>query len=86
MVETQIPPATELRFPTREEAVLPDLLALRAEATPDKPFLIFEDEEWSYADIAGVLGCREGTVKSRIHRGRDRLREALAPYWAEGAP
>jgi crotonobetaine/carnitine-CoA ligase len=49
---TQLPPATELRFPTREEAVLPDLLALRAEATPDKPFLIFEDEEWTYADSA----------------------------------
>jgi crotonobetaine/carnitine-CoA ligase len=52
MVATQLPPATELRFPAREEAVLPDLLALRAEAAPDKPFLIFEDEEWTYADAA----------------------------------
>jgi carnitine-CoA ligase len=52
MVTSQLPPSTELRFPTREEAVLPDLLALRAEATPDKPFLIFEEEEWSYADAA----------------------------------
>jgi RNA polymerase sigma-70 factor (ECF subfamily) len=49
------------------------------------PLVLFEVEEWSYADIAGLLGCREGTVKSRIHRGRDRLRRALAPYWAEGA-
>jgi RNA polymerase sigma-70 factor, ECF subfamily len=49
------------------------------------PLLLFEVEEWSYAEIAGVLGCREGTVKSRIHRGRDRLRRALQPYWAEGA-
>ncbi len=52
MVATQLPPATDLRFPTRDEAVLPDLLALRAEATPDKPFLIFEEEQWSYADAA----------------------------------
>jgi RNA polymerase sigma-70 factor (ECF subfamily) len=50
------------------------------------PLLLFEVEEWSYAEIAGVLGCREGTVKSRIHRGRDRLREALRPYWGEGSP
>ena len=49
------------------------------------PLVLFEVEEWSYADIAGFLGCREGTVKSRIHRGRDRLRTALAPYWTEGA-
>jgi RNA polymerase sigma-70 factor (ECF subfamily) len=49
------------------------------------PLLLFEVEEWSYADIAGLLGCREGTVKSRIHRGRDRLRQALQPYWTEGA-
>jgi DNA-directed RNA polymerase specialized sigma24 family protein len=47
--------------------------------------VLFEVEEWSYADIAGLLGCREGTVKSRIHRGRDRLRRALTPYWTEGA-
>ena len=49
------------------------------------PLVLFELEEWSYTDIAGLLGCREGTVKSRIHRGRDRLRRALAPYWTEGA-
>jgi carnitine-CoA ligase len=40
----------ELRFPTREECVVPDLLVSRAEATPDKCFLLFEDEQWSYAD------------------------------------
>jgi RNA polymerase sigma-70 factor (ECF subfamily) len=49
------------------------------------PLVLFEVEEWSYADIAAVLGCREGTVKSRIHRARERLRKALAPYWHQGA-
>jgi carnitine-CoA ligase len=44
--------STELRFPTREECVLPDVLARSAEATPDKAFLLFEDEQWSYADAA----------------------------------
>jgi carnitine-CoA ligase len=39
-------------FPTREECVLPDLLAARAAATPDKPFILFEAEQWTYADAA----------------------------------
>jgi RNA polymerase sigma-70 factor (ECF subfamily) len=49
------------------------------------PLVLFEIEDWSYADIAALLGCRHGTVKSRIHRGRERLRRALLPYWREGA-
>ncbi len=31
----------------------------------------------SEAEMARVLGCRPGTVKSRLRRGLDRLREAL---------
>jgi len=38
---------TELRFPTREECVVPDLLVARAEADPDKLFLLFEEEQWT---------------------------------------
>jgi RNA polymerase sigma-70 factor (ECF subfamily) len=49
------------------------------------PLVLFEIEEWSYADISAMLGCREGPVKSRIHRGRERLRKALAPYWQGGS-
>ena len=33
-------------------------------------------------DQPRMLGCREGTVKSRIHRGRERLRALLTPYRA----
>ncbi|HEV8628992.1 MAG TPA: RNA polymerase sigma factor [Thermoanaerobaculia bacterium] len=49
------------------------------------PLVLFEVEEWSLAEIAGLLGCRQGTVKSRLHRGRVRLRRALTPYCQEGA-
>jgi RNA polymerase sigma-70 factor (ECF subfamily) len=48
------------------------------------PLLLREMEGWSYGDIARTLGCGEGTVKSRIHRGRDRLRRLLEPYWNGG--
>lgn len=48
------------------------------------PLVLFEVEEWSYADIAGHLGCSPGTVKSRIHRARQRLKQRLEPYWNEG--
>jgi len=48
------------------------------------PLVLHEIEGWSYVDIARELGCREGTVKSRIHRGRQRLRQRLEPYWQGG--
>jgi len=35
-------------------------------------------EGCSYAEIARMLGCTQGTVKSRLFRARERLREALA--------
>lgn len=33
-----------------------------------------------YVEIAGVLGSSEKAVKSLVHRARENLREALAPY------
>lgn len=45
-------PTTELHFPTREECVLPELLATRAAQTPDRPLLLFEDETWTCAQAA----------------------------------
>ena len=50
------------------------------------PVVLFDIEEWSYNQIARVLSCREGTVKSRIFRGRKLLRESLEPYWREIQP
>jgi RNA polymerase sigma-70 factor (ECF subfamily) len=49
------------------------------------PLVLHEIEGWSYLDIAQELGCQEGTVKSRVHRGRKRLKEKLEPYWKGGA-
>lgn len=45
------------------------------------PIVLRDIEGWSYADIARLTGWREGTVKSRLSRGRQHLRTELAPYW-----
>ncbi len=41
-------------------------------------------EEWSYDEIAAALHLPEGTVKSRIARGRGQLRTILLPLLASG--
>ena len=41
-----------MRFPTRGDCVLADLLERRADATPDKVFLVFADREWTYRESA----------------------------------
>ena len=75
------PPAGPHRLLQRElqdrlaEAVARLPVSLRA------PLVLYEIEEWSQRDIARALGCREGTVKSRLHRARARLRQELAAYW-----
>ena len=47
--------------------------------------LLRDIEGWSYAEIAAAVGCREGTLKSRIGRGREMLRRDLEPYWESPA-
>jgi RNA polymerase sigma-70 factor (ECF subfamily) len=34
-------------------------------------------EDLAYQDIAGILGCPVGTVRSRLHRGRRMLQRSL---------
>ncbi|MDZ4277858.1 MAG: sigma-70 family RNA polymerase sigma factor [Dehalococcoidia bacterium] len=57
------------------EALQAELLRLQ----PDQRLAVIlcDVEELSYDEIASAMGCSVGTVKSRISRGRRRLREAL---------
>jgi len=45
--------------------------------------LLRHDQDLSYEEIASVLGLPVGTVKVRVHRARQRLRDLLAPYMDE---
>jgi RNA polymerase sigma-70 factor, ECF subfamily len=58
--------------------------ALRKVPEPYRTTLILRDlEEMSYEEIAELLEISLGTVKSRLTRGREALRQRLAPYVRE---
>ena len=45
--------------------------------------LLRHDQDLSYEEISSVLGLPIGTVKVRVHRARQRLRDLLTPYMDE---
>src|SRR5215470_4501645 len=48
--------------------------------------LLADVEDYSYQDIANVIGCSIGTVRSRLHRARAQLRKLLErEQYARGA-
>ena len=51
------------------------LLQLRPEFR--QAFVLFHEQELSYAEIAEAMDCPLGTVKTWIHRGRSELIERL---------
>jgi RNA polymerase sigma-70 factor (ECF subfamily) len=48
-----------------------------------EPFLLFEYQGLSYAEIAEVMKLSVPAVKSRIYRSRELLRTLLEPYYRE---
>jgi RNA polymerase sigma-70 factor (ECF subfamily) len=63
------------------------LAALRRLPDEQRAALVLVDMEgWSVAEAARVLGCAEGTVKSRCSRGRARLAELLRPLLLDEHP
>jgi RNA polymerase sigma-70 factor (ECF subfamily) len=45
--------------------------------------ILFEYEGCTLGEIAEIVGADAGTVKSRLHRAREQLKKALAPYRTE---
>ncbi len=66
----------------RRSAVQAALLALPPRLR--LPLVLYDIEGLAYPDIARTLDVPEGTVKSRIHRARERLRELLCAAGAIG--
>lgn len=83
------PPETTARGvgsdPLREVIEAEAAAAVRREVEALPPLqrevvVLFEYEELSLAETAVVCGVDVGTVKSRLHRARERLRRGLAPH------
>src|SRR3954447_2222396 len=68
----------EPKVSTREECVVPDLLAARAAADPARLFVLFEDEQWTRADAV-----REAW---RTGNGLQRLGVELGDYISSWQP
>jgi RNA polymerase sigma-70 factor (ECF subfamily) len=68
----------------RDDVVLSVRRAIAALPASQRMALILAKYEGqSYAEVAVALDSSEKAIKSMIHRARERLREALAPFMAE---
>lgn len=47
--------------------------------------ILTDIEEWSYEEVARKMRCPVGTVRSRLHRGRQLLRQYLGKIQTENA-
>lgn len=67
-------------FESLESSVTKELISKAIENLPEEfkeAFLLRENFDLSYAEIAKVLGIKEGTVKSRIARARGFIKSEL---------
>ena len=74
-------PSHPLERAERQKAVQVALAALAAEFRI--PLVLKEIDGFKYQEIAEIIGCPIGTVRSRIHRARAELRQRLALYLHE---
>jgi RNA polymerase sigma-70 factor (ECF subfamily) len=64
------------------QAEAAEAVRMAVEALPPlqrEAVVLFEYQDMSLADVAAVCDTDVGTVKSRLHRARERLRRTLAP-------
>jgi RNA polymerase sigma-70 factor (ECF subfamily) len=75
----------ETAFDSAQKKEISGMVRLAVEKLPHHlrmTILLSHYEEMSYEDIARVLGCSKGTVKSRVFRAKMKLKEFLADYLA----
>ncbi len=86
--------SSKIRADIPDEKTQPDVDMERKEAgslvrqaveqLPEKfktPLVLRDIQELTYEEISEILNLPEGTVKSRINRGRLRVKEILRPYY-----
>ncbi len=72
------------RFESKERSLLVEEALRRLEPSQRALVILCDLEGLSYGELAELSGCRLGTVKSRIHRARTELKNALRaldPGW-----
>jgi RNA polymerase sigma-70 factor, ECF subfamily len=75
------PALSELQLDQIRALVAEDVsAAVQALAEPFRTVILLDLEGMTEAEVANVLGCAPGTVKSRLSRARAVLRERLAAY------
>jgi RNA polymerase sigma-70 factor, ECF subfamily len=73
-------------IPSMERKDISEIVNNAISKLPDKlrlPLLLKDIEGLSYQEIADSVNCEIGTVKSRIFRAREGLKELLKPYEQE---
>lgn len=80
--ETRDAPATDELESAQLRALVAEDVAEAVRGLPElwRTIVLLDLEGMTVAELASVLGCAEGTVKSRLSRGRAALRERLAAY------
>jgi RNA polymerase sigma-70 factor (ECF subfamily) len=79
--EVSDPPTSELQLDQIRALVVEDVSAAVHELPEAfRTVILFDLEGMTEAEVASVLGCATGTVKSRLSRARAVLRERLAAY------
>ncbi len=79
-------PSQDERDDDRPDSPVTLLVARTVAGLPDRLRIVvtLKDMEGnSYQEVAGILNCSIGTVKSRHARARERLRQMLAPHVSE---
>ena len=74
---------------TIEQREMSELVGEAVRALPPlqrEAVILAEYEELSLEEIAQLVDTTVGTVKSRLHRGRENLRKMLAPLRSVGGP
>jgi len=77
--------------PPPDRLIQDELVAKVSEALRDLPenqrtaVLLYQEQEKSYEEIAGILDLSLSATKSLIHRARETLKQRLKPYLKTGA-